>query len=154
VFIITITTKTVMTYHKKEEKERRIEDEAKKWDFIDDPEKLKYREVASNCASAITAPKFDDAGDKEQSPTFKDFFESHLPAYQSLYSAATDETGALKPCGIFFESHPVMDGHRCAECFDTKVYTRCFFSPSTHRSFYFCRNCAESFEKKGYRLLE
>lgn len=127
-------------------------DDSHKWDFIEDPDKAKYREVADNCASTITsqAPNWTEEG-----YNFQAFFASQIEAYKLLFdSSKNPESGELRPCGTFFESHPVMDGHRCAECFDTKVYTRCYFNPSDHRSFYFCRNCSESFEKKGYRLLE
>lgn len=123
-------------------------DDSKKWDFIEDPEKVKYREIVENCASSITSSL------NGKNLRFNELMTSNMSIFNSLYDKSCGENGSLKESGILFESHPVMDGHRCAECFDTKVYTRCFYNPKTHRSFYFCRNCSESFTKQGYKLLE
>lgn len=132
-----------------------IGDESKKWDFIEDPAALEYREKADNCASTIIS--WQPAAMQvmsEETVLFRALMEEQQKNFDEMRAIVDSQAQAPAAEKIFFESHPVMDGHRCAECFDTKVYTRCFYNPVNHRSFYFCRNCSESFVKKGFKLLE
>jgi NAD-dependent SIR2 family protein deacetylase len=133
-----------------------LENNEDKWSFIEDPEKIAYREKADNCASTVTnnlKSALWSLDTQQVNGVFQNrgFTSSIWGSYRSNLDPAT---GQLKSSGMIFEAHPNYDKVKCAECFDTKVFTRCFYNPKTLRSFYFCFSCSQDFEKQGYILLE
>jgi hypothetical protein len=55
---------------------------------------------------------------------------------------------------VYWESNRYIERHKCAECLSTNCYTRIFVNEKLGRSFWFCRNCAQSYvEKEGFELL-
>lgn len=44
-----------------------------------------------------------------------------------------------------YESNKYTEKYPCAECKNTNVFTRVYYHPTLHRSFFLCYNCAEEF---------
>jgi len=195
----------------------KLDDQARKWDFIEDEKKKEFYAMLNECASTrmskrlnhftrnndnynngvvnkddgggrsttttattTTIPSYDETcfysileEQKEQLDRLANLHEEKKKEKEKTTqspSATTVAAAAAAPITtndnegnevnannnvVYAESHPIMDAHRCAECFNTKVYTRVFYNPNTHESFYFCFSCSDRFVTKfGFKPLE